>query len=675
MIGATATDTVISAAGWTLIHFIWQGTVIGALFFGVMPLMRNASATVRYWLGMLALGAMLVCAITTFCFFLGSPPGPAARPAELSVAGQAVATFGATGLSAAIEQRIELWLPWAVVAWLSGVLVISGRLVLDYLRVRRLCFEGVRPLRPELQSVVDRLANSLGLCCVVRVLESTRVAVPLVVGWIRPVILVPPSALMGLSPLQLELIISHELAHVKRLDYLFNLLQIVVETLLFYHPAVRAISIRVRRERENCCDDVVVARTGDSVTYARALTEVEGLRCSPGTRLTMGATGGQLGGRVRRLVATPSDQRGAVDWAGGATMLLGSVGVSLLGASWVSDDSADHVATLTVMDSPPVIARYADPASPPPGPPIHVALAAQPPSAGPIEPPASHREAATRPREISKLVPGGKTPAVAPDETAPSDTATVEAGHAARLPATARPQASVPPPSPEHLADSSTPAASGVPAGTHSVPVAAAVVVPGKAAIQSAAIPARAGSPGAGLPSISRTTPEAETTPHMPSPIAQAADPAPAGPPTGQAEGTISVARERITGGRLLDARQPSYPRRARINGKMGVVTVVFDVNEDGGMGDVAIVDSTARIFERPVLKAVKKWRYEPFLLDGEPVRARVTHTFQFELETDQSPMTEEDGRCKKVTGSRLCRSRAAYDDLGVVVVYNNTLD
>jgi len=672
MISATATGTIISAAGWMLIHFIWQGTVIGALFFGVMPLTRNASAIVRYWLGMLALGAMLVCAITTFCFFLGLPPGGAARSANLSMAGQAVAAVGAGGLSPAIEQRVELWLPWAVVAWLSGVLVISGRLVIAYLRVRRLCFEGVRPLRPELQSVVDRLADSLELRCVVRVLESARVAVPLVVGWMRPVILLPPSVLMGLSPLQLELIISHELAHVKRLDYLFNLLQIVVETLLFYHPFVRAISIRVRRERENCCDDVVVARTGDSVSYARALTEVEGLRCSSGTQLTVGANGGQLGGRVRRLVATPSEQRGAVDWAGGAAMLLGSVGVSLLGASWVSDDSANHFATSTFKDSPPVIARYSVRSSLPSAPAIHVGLAARPSSAAPFESPASHPAAATGSPEISKLAPGRETPAAAPDGTARPDTGTGEAGHAARLPATPRPQVGVPPPSPGQLpgqpAESPHPEASGVPAGTNSAPVATAVV-PGKAAILPVAIPARPESPGAEPASIARTAPE------MASPVAQAGDRATSGPPTGQGEETISVARERITGGRLLDARQPSYPRRARINGKMGVVTVVFDVNEDGGMGDVAILDSTARIFERPVLKAVKKWRYEPFLLDGEPVRARVTHTFQFELETDQIPMTEEDGRCKKVTGSRLCRSRAAYDDLGVVVVYNNTLD
>ena len=120
----------------------------------------------------------------------------------------------------------------------------------------------------------------------------------MVVGWLRPVVLLPPSALMGLTPHQLELIISHELAHVKRSDYLFNLLQIVVETLLFYHPVVRMVSIRVRLERENCCDDIVVARTGDTLAYARALTEVEGLRCSSGMQLSLA---GSMRRDARRL--------------------------------------------------------------------------------------------------------------------------------------------------------------------------------------------------------------------------------------------------------------------------------------------------------------------------------------------------------------------------------------
>lgn len=631
MIAPTAPDTVITAAGWTLIHFLWQGAVIGALFFGVMHLMRNASAIARYWLGMLALGAMLASAITTFCYCLGSASGGGIQPVDLATVGQTtVATPGLAAFWVAFEQRVELWLPWAVLAWLSGVLVISSGLVFDYLRIRRLSVEGVRSLRPELQSVVDRLTDSLGLRCAIRVLESTHVAVPMVIGWMRPVILVPPSALMGLSPLQLELIISHELAHVKRLDYLFNFLQIVVETLLFYHPVVRAVSIQVRRERENCCDDVVVAQTGDSVAYARALTEVEGLRCSSGMQLTLAATGGQLGGRVRRLVARPSDQRGATDWAGGLAMLVGSVGVALSAASWVSEDVTDHPSMSAGTSAPPVIARYQDLTTAMPSAPSgDPAIVAEPAPTDPVETEAPSRLAAKNPQRISPDPPARGEPAAASTGPALADVD-------------------------KEVARREAPPMSGTPG------------------LRGGAEPDVPPSEIAPVPPISLQKTTASTAP---SPMPPADDTARSGPSSGRAEDAVRVARERITGGRLLDARQPSYPRRARINGMMGVVTVVFDVTEDGSMDDVAIVDSTARIFEKPVLKALKRWRYEPFRLDGEPVRARVTRTFQFELETDQIPLTEKNGRCRKVTGSRLCRSRAAYDDLGVVVVYNNTLD
>jgi HEAT repeat protein len=123
----------------------------------------------------------------------------------------------------------------------------------------------------------------------------------MVVGWLRPVILLPASALTGLTPQQLEAIIAHELAHIRRHDYLINLLQAVIETLLFYHPAVWWVSRQIRQEREHCCDDLAVAVCGDSLTYARALLEMEQLRAA-GPQLAMAVNGGSLMNRIQRLV-------------------------------------------------------------------------------------------------------------------------------------------------------------------------------------------------------------------------------------------------------------------------------------------------------------------------------------------------------------------------------------
>ena len=141
-------------------------------------------------------------------------------------------------------------------------------------------------------------------------------SVPTAIGWLRPVVLLPASAFTGLTPRQLETILAHELAHIRRHDYLFNLLQSVAETLLFYHPAAWWVSRRVRQERELVCDDLAVAATGDALTYARALTQVERLRKSA-PRLAVAADGGQLRTRVLRLVGAEPRSRGVSSFAVG----------------------------------------------------------------------------------------------------------------------------------------------------------------------------------------------------------------------------------------------------------------------------------------------------------------------------------------------------------------------
>jgi uncharacterized protein (TIGR03435 family) len=159
----------------------------------------------------------------------------------------------------------------------------------------------VRPAPPEWQQVLGRLAARVGLCRPVRLLVSALVQVPTVVGWLRPVVLVPVGALSGLPPEHLEALLAHELAHIRRHDYLVNILQSVAEALLFYHPAVWWVSGHLRFERELCCDDVAVSVTGDALTYARALAEWES--CRPDRlQAALAVNGGSLAGRIARLL-------------------------------------------------------------------------------------------------------------------------------------------------------------------------------------------------------------------------------------------------------------------------------------------------------------------------------------------------------------------------------------
>ena len=138
---------------------------------------------------------------------------------------------------------------------------------------------------------------------------------PTVVGWLRPAILLPIAALASLSPAQVEAILAHELAHIRRHDYAVNVLQTIAETLLFYHPSVWWLSRRIRAEREHCCDDIAVALCGDAVGYAQALAELETWRTVSAT-MAMAATGGTLLDRVRRILQVPlTDEPRSPSWA------------------------------------------------------------------------------------------------------------------------------------------------------------------------------------------------------------------------------------------------------------------------------------------------------------------------------------------------------------------------
>jgi hypothetical protein len=161
----------------------------------------------------------------------------------------------------------------------------------------------------------------LGVARPVKLLQSALVEVPTVIGWLRPMILLPAGCVVGLTPGQLESILAHELAHIRRHDYLVNLLQSAVETLLFYHPVVWWVSRQVREERENCCDDLAVAVCGDSIAYARALATLEELRHAP-AQLALAASGAPLLQRIRRLVGQSGRAENAPAWPVAGVILL-----------------------------------------------------------------------------------------------------------------------------------------------------------------------------------------------------------------------------------------------------------------------------------------------------------------------------------------------------------------
>jgi beta-lactamase regulating signal transducer with metallopeptidase domain len=296
-------------------------------------------------------------------------------PSRDTAAARETATFdrmpGAPGvrlawLRASIR-RIEPLLPTLILVWILGVTLLSLRLFTGWIWIQRLRTRGVSAACGECQRMSTRLARRLHIARAITLLESTLVDVPTVIGWLKPVVLLPASALGALSPPQLEAILAHELAHIRRHDYLVNLLQTLVETLLFYHPAVWWLSGRIRIERENCCDDLAVSLCGDPVAYANALADLESLRSetAPTHHIALAATGGSLLHRVRRLLGAPSPHsgRGPAWLAGSAALLL--IGGIALGAdglrgpqSIVASPAAAGTRPEAVITSPtPVLAQ------------------------------------------------------------------------------------------------------------------------------------------------------------------------------------------------------------------------------------------------------------------------------------------------------------------------------
>ena len=347
---------LFQALGWTLLHFIWQGALVGLLFAGVSVLLRNRSSNIRYAAGCSAMLLMLVLPLATFYIVSTSFTGALANQKTPESASGLIAPPQNTAPTSHQQvntpadvdpdmflppeaMRSESWaedsfasiLPWLVLIWLAGALILSLRFFGGWMSARKLKFRKTAPATLDWEETISRLSLRLRLSSPVRLCESALVEVPTVIGWLRPVILVPMSVWTGLGAQQVEALLAHELAHIRRHDYLVNLLQVTIETLLFYHPAVWWVSGRVRVEREHCCDDLAVRTCGDVLGYARALTMLEQLRGGRAAteQLAMAATGGgPLLKRIRRLIETPQPPtRRASSWLAGFVVVLAVLGI------------------------------------------------------------------------------------------------------------------------------------------------------------------------------------------------------------------------------------------------------------------------------------------------------------------------------------------------------------
>jgi uncharacterized protein (TIGR03435 family) len=305
----------------TLLHFLWQGAIVVAFYAAARSWSaRTLGPSGRYLLACGALTAMAIVPVITFTLL----PGPLHEPI-------AAATFNAP-MSAQRGESVFLlptqiraalptpFLSWIVGVWLLGATAFSLRLLGCWLLAERLRHRMVRAASLEWQRTLDRLKARISVTRPVRLLVSGLLDAPATIGWLRPVVLVPAGALAGMPPAQMEALLLHELAHIRRYDYLVHLLQSVVEAVLFYHPGVWWISCHMRTERELCCDDTAVAIGGDAVAYARALAEFDSARfLQPAV---VAANGGSVAGRIARLLGQSSTSSRASSGSTTAPALL-----------------------------------------------------------------------------------------------------------------------------------------------------------------------------------------------------------------------------------------------------------------------------------------------------------------------------------------------------------------
>ncbi len=372
-------NPAIEALGWMLVHFVWQGAVAALALVPLLAFARRRSPQVRYLAGCVTLSLMALTAFATFAWqlgraerdaaaagasaelltsarsreFLERPQKPLLSPPRVrpnkravqdaidaaqrlrdaqptparraSVSGEPLVgpsnpvTFAARQLGVWTEQ-IGRHLPSIVLLWMAGVGLLSVRLATGWTAIRRLRAASWELDDPNWAERFARLREGLGISPAVRLMVSASATVPLVVGWIKPIVLLPAGMLTGLTVSQVEALLVHELAHIHRHDYLLNLAQTVIETLFFYHPAVWWVSQQIRKEREHCCDDIAATACG-TLDYAQALASLAELR-QIGASLGLAVNGAPLIERIRRLAGVETAPRRTAGWVALAALIV-----------------------------------------------------------------------------------------------------------------------------------------------------------------------------------------------------------------------------------------------------------------------------------------------------------------------------------------------------------------
>jgi beta-lactamase regulating signal transducer with metallopeptidase domain/adenylate kinase family enzyme len=311
MIHSILSNDLVHALSWTLIHSLWQIIAIAFVLKVILKNIARSRANLRYYICFAALSVISLTSLITFTsYYAGYQANKAERIYETVITSNNVSVPASRPGSETFFSGIENYFPMLLQLWILGTLIFLIKIILAYAYTKQLA-ANAQIESTFLTKTVKKLNKKFRIYRIINIKESSKVQTPMVLGYVKPLILFPVGLINNLSTAEAEAIIAHELAHIKRHDFIFNILQMFVEAIFYFHPAIWHISAQINQERENCCDDMAIEYTGNKVSYAKTLIKLQELKSSNNLlapALAMSGNKSSFSKRILRLLneKTPS---------------------------------------------------------------------------------------------------------------------------------------------------------------------------------------------------------------------------------------------------------------------------------------------------------------------------------------------------------------------------------
>ena len=293
-----------NAIGWTLIHFLWQGTILFLSYWIITRIFLKGKINFQYWIGITFIALCLIIPAREFIIQLDSGKSDIIHQIGMSI--DAIESIGILSPTEIFISLMQKFIPYLVIFWTISVFLISFNLIKSWFSLVRLGKETSLELPDNLLKKLKQAMGKLKLKFKPIVILSNKINIPATFGYFKPVILLPVSLIAKLPSEQMEAVLLHELCHIKRADFLHNIMQLLVETLFFYHPLTKWISRDIRKIREQCCDELVLELKTDPLVYAKALTNIASIynnnKSNTASYLQIAVNDGELFNRIKSLM-------------------------------------------------------------------------------------------------------------------------------------------------------------------------------------------------------------------------------------------------------------------------------------------------------------------------------------------------------------------------------------